>query len=376
MLLGDAQEKCMRNIVSFDWWKKTKKGKAKCNCDPETKVNGECLWGEECLTEGIIYRIECRCCGQYYLGKTQRGFKKRCMEHYGKVGEFRKKKVMAMARLEAPFSEAASFIISSSRESIANSRVSTRSRTRRLAQQPNTPAAASTPHSGMGYLLSLFSQHLTREATIPSTIYEENLENASASEANSDASSAQPTNLTNNPTYQTTNHPSNQSTGSFQTAMDSQSSQATIDAFQREFGGTDVLNQLEELERTRATILKPMLEKEFASIQCTEITRHMWAHVEDMNFSSNKSMYSWIRSNWNCSIVSKSNIISNMKSATTKNCTLCMQERVKLFYAFNEKNPKHKLMNSRQEMYSKCSCKTRFLRLSAVGPVGADETTR
>ena len=93
----------------------------------------------------------------------------------------------------------------------------------------------------------------------------------------------------------------------------------------------------------------------------------MWAHVKDMQFNNTKELYSWIRSKWEISIVC-------MKTANTRNCSLCMQEHVKLFYAFNDETLKKKLMNSRTEFYGNCSCKTRFLRLSAVGIEGADET--
>ena len=108
-------------------------------------------------------------------------------------------------------------------------------------------------------------------------------------------------------------------------------------------------------------------KKEYAAVKCTAITRHMWGHAEPMNFTTKKDMYAWIRSKWEVSIVSKLNVITNNKTADTRDCSLCMQERVKLFAAFHEKNPKHKLMNNRTEFYTTCSCKTKFLRLSAVG---------
>ena len=65
-----------------------------------------------------------------------------------------------------------------------------------------------------------------------------------------------------------------------------------------------------------------------------------------------------------------------MKTAGTRNCQLCMQERVALFYAFHKKKTQtHNLMNSRTEMYGACTCKTRFSWLHAVGNEGADEAT-
>ena len=102
----------------------------------------------------------------------------------------------------------------------------------------------------------------------------------------------------------------------------------------------------------------------------------MWSHCKNMSFDTKKEMYTWIRSNWRVEIVYRGSVITNMKSAGTKNCNLCMQERIKLFYAFHKKKtPNNNLMNSRTEMYGKCTCKTRFLRLVAVGNGGADEAT-
>jgi len=69
-----------------------------------------------------------------------------------------------------------------------------------------------------------------------------------------------------------------------------------------------------------------------------------------MSFDTKKEMYTWIRSNWRVEIVYRGSVITNMKSAGTKNCNLCMQERIKLLYAFHKKKtPNNNLMNSRTE---------------------------
>ena len=43
------------------------------------------------------------------------------------------------------------------------------------------------------------------------------------------------------------------------------------------------------------------------------------------------------------------------------------------FHAFSKRSQTCKLMNSKNELYGQCSCKTRFLRLQAVGNEGTDE---
>ena len=170
-------------------------------------------------------------------------------------------------------------------------------------------------------------------------------------------STTQPTNLTNNQAYQadqqstnptTQSMASGASTTSFHTAADSQPSEESNDAaFARVFGGPGVLDQLHVLERDRANILQPILEKEYAAVNCSAISRHMWVHAEHMNFTTKKELYAWIRSNWEISIVPRTNVITNNKTAGTKECSLCMQERVQIFHAFREK--KNNLMNSRDE---------------------------
>ena len=198
----------------------------------------------------------------------------------------------------------------------------------------------------------------------------------SESDTSSIASSTQPTNLTNNPTYQLSNLPPTQSDDdTFYSAADSQPSQATMTPFQRAFGGgEEMLAELRELEDTRATVLRPTLEDQYSKVECSQLSKHMWSHAKDMEFGSNYDLYMWILDNWDIEIVSKMSTISAMRTAGTKNCQLCMQERVKLFHAFHDKaNPN--LMNSRRELYGKCTCRTRFLRLSAVGNAGADEAT-
>ena len=76
MLLVNAQEKSMRNILwlSREWMNKIKNNK--CTCNEEARVEGECLWGKEYETPGVIYKIICKCYNQYYLGKPRERFQK------------------------------------------------------------------------------------------------------------------------------------------------------------------------------------------------------------------------------------------------------------------------------------------------------------
>jgi len=54
----------------------------------------------------------------------------------------------------------------------------------------------------------------------------------------------------------------------------------------------------------------------------------MWAHAKDNKFATKVELYSWIRNNWETKIVYKGSVISNVKTAGAKQCSLCMQERI------------------------------------------------
>lgn len=398
MLLGDIATKVMKGVSPTEYVKATQK--KKCSCRQSSKVDGKCLWNEECETTGVIYKITCKCCNDFYLGKTQRGLKKRCQEHYQAMGKFFDKQKTFETRLSTPLSpdvpsassEASSYTEGGTNKRITRSVARARESEREL-HPPTTPANSST-NTGMDHLLALFS--VLRQGNSqgnlmnpPSTIYEDRgLETRENESIASSVSSTQPRNLADQPTFSLSNHPSSQQSISVHTSnrsiathtsssSDSQSSQATeLNAFALAFGGEEALQQVSELEAARATILRPILENEFNSIQCSQLTKHMWSHAKHLKFQDKNALYAWVRAHWEVEIVHKSSMISNMKTAGTRNCSLCMQERIQLFHAFNKKKtPTNNLMNSKDEMYGQCSCKTRFLRLTAVGNAGADEAT-
>ena len=200
----------------------------------------------------------------------------------------------------------------------------------------------------------------------------------SGSELSDDSSTANPKTLFNNPTHDASNQESNNQANDDESDSESttsQASNASFNAFAAEFGAMVDHLDVDQLERDRATLLQPLLELDYSKIECSNITRHMWAHTKDMPFETKRDMYAWVRDNWEVDIISTMPVTSAMKTAGTRHCQLCMKERVKLFYAFHEKQTSHKLMNSRTELHGKCTCKTRFLRLSAVGNAGADEAS-
>ena len=150
------------------------------------------------------------------------------------------------------------------------------------------------------------------------------------------------------------------------------------DRFAAEFliDGHDALEALPRLERMRHQILEPQLENVYDAIQCSTITRHMWSHARrEPDFATRDELYLWVRKRISVEILHKSSPVTQMRTATTKDCKLCMREKTTLFRHFGRKRSRtHNLINSRNELYAKCTCKTRFLRLKrAVGNADADE---
>ena len=144
------------------------------------------------------------------------------------------------------------------------------------------------------------------------------------------------------------------------TALDSQPDPEGLNiTFANTFGNfAGNLAELEELKRAQATILRPLLEKQFLNVECSQLSRHMWSHCKDLDFANKAELYTWVREHWEVKILSKTSMVSAMKTAGTKNCQLCTLKCVKLSHAFHDKKAPTNLMNSRTELYGKCSCQT------------------
>ena len=109
----------------------------------------------------------------------------------------------------------------------------------------------------------------------------------SGSEESDELSTAQPNNLFNKPPHDSTNQESNNQSDddTFHSAV-SRASYATTDAFAQEFGPMVDHLDTEQLERDRATILQPLLNLDYSKLEVSTITRHMWAHCQNMPFET------------------------------------------------------------------------------------------
>ena len=73
-----------------------------------------------------------------------------------------------------------------------------------------------------------------------------------------------------------------------------------------------------------ATIIPPLLEQIYKGVETSQLSRHMWSHAKKKDFATKAELYDWVRRNWVVSVVHASDEISHMKTAGTKNCSLCM----------------------------------------------------
>ena len=86
-LLADASKKVDDGIKEI-----IKLPNKNCTCPKTHLVNGKCVYGKHCHTKCAIYRLKCKCCGDFYDGKMQRAVKTRTQEHYRDLGKFFDKK--------------------------------------------------------------------------------------------------------------------------------------------------------------------------------------------------------------------------------------------------------------------------------------------
>ena len=135
------------------------------------------------------------------------------------------------------------------------------------------------------------------------------------------------------------------------------------------------MQRLRNLENQRSQLFRPQLEDIYSKIQCSTLTRHVWSHCQGLVFEKKEDLFKWCRTKLKVEVLHKGSAILMMKTAGSKNCTLCMQERINLFYEFGDKERSKNLINSKSELFGVCSCKARFLRFCAVGNAGADEAT-
>ena len=83
----------------------------------------------------------------------------------------------------------------------------------------------------------------------------------------------------------------------------------------------------------------------------------------------------WCQTKLKVEMIHKGSAILMMQTVDSKNCNLCMQEKINLFYDLGDSERCKALINNKSELFGVCTCKTRFLRLCAVGNAGADEVT-
>jgi hypothetical protein len=315
MLLGDLQSKLMRTVADGSFTL-TKAGLPKgCTC--QIKVNGKCMFDKECNESSLIYKFACKCCGDYYLGKTSQTLRKRTGRHVTDVGlfwkrmkEFELRNGILSETMEErhPLSEAVELIDDDiSLQSTATS-VTTRSMSRRLGntQQPRASPGYSTT-SGFNELLDIFNQPPTQSTirmsplTVPPTINEEEPADDS-SVLSDDASTNTPTPAEPPPPEDPTGHESD----------------AVASTFSQAFNSSMTRQEILQARKGYAIDYREGLDHALSSVgKTSNFTKHMWTHAKEQTFETKGELHQWVRNNMEVSIAWKMNPISHMKTAAT-----------------------------------------------------------
>ena len=316
-----------------------------CNCPKSflrwNEKDGvkECAYGgdSQCKTAGVIYKLRCKCCNKFYIGKTQRYLKQRAQEHI--------REVTKLYQQQIGFNQGGSTPSSSP----TSPNRASRNRSGSESTQLSSGSDPSPPNHQLCHVIGTplpqlpehpFSSDSESEHTPIATILSNDSETINTCDSTTDVSSGH---------------------DSLQSIL--HSSQPL-----NEYPVTPPTQQQHNAESTE--------QREAHQLDASSsLARHMLAHIKHRRFGNRKSVAAWCRENIEVSIIWRAPTISLMKNARTKHCRLCAMERVKLFSTFRDKKRGRKLLNARNEIRGHCSCRTRFLRFYKPGRKGGSEET-
>ena len=58
-----------------------------CNKNSTKNLNVRCVYGSECSRCCVIYKVTCKCCGEFYISNTQKNLKNRTEQHFQDVAQ-------------------------------------------------------------------------------------------------------------------------------------------------------------------------------------------------------------------------------------------------------------------------------------------------
>jgi len=76
---SDLTRKLTKTIESLDFMD------LPCNCNKNSKINGECIFKGNCRKSIVVYKAKCKLCEMAYFGNTQQKLKTRINQHLGEV---------------------------------------------------------------------------------------------------------------------------------------------------------------------------------------------------------------------------------------------------------------------------------------------------
>ena len=315
MLLADCAKKVMERIIIIPHRYKVLPKKI-CGCQEKTKIDGKCAFGGLCRAENVIYKARWKPTNKHYLGKTQDDLKGRIFDHYHKLKLlWNAKKLAEKYRTDPSNSD--------------NQNQNPNKKTPHIKTPKATPTQGikkKSDNDGISHLINLISDK-----------YKEPLQPQISNDENE-----------------------------LQNEKISQTTQLTPKTrFQAEFGVGMTATELRTQENRPKNLPKSNKDREDeAKTSCTALTRYIWDKVEKQKFETTGEMYIWVRNNLEVTIVHQGSVSSRMKTAGSKNCSLCMAERMTIYYDSNHKERSKYLMNKKSELYGRCSCTTRFHRLT------------
>ena len=76
---ADLSKKLAANLVSKDFMNQ------ECNFPKKNKIEGKCVYNNECRKVVVVYEATCTICAIQYVGNTQQFLKERMQKHFQQV---------------------------------------------------------------------------------------------------------------------------------------------------------------------------------------------------------------------------------------------------------------------------------------------------
>ena len=76
---SNLNKKLIEGVISRDFCD------LECNCNKLSKVDGRCIFGDDCRKSCVVYKVTCRECDEFYISNTQQKMKNCQGQHLNDV---------------------------------------------------------------------------------------------------------------------------------------------------------------------------------------------------------------------------------------------------------------------------------------------------